>query len=411
MVENPSTTTTTPRIDEDQRLRQGLGRLELARVQEIVRRHLPPGSRVLDVGGATGVHAEWLLADGHTVHLVDLLAGHVARATESLGDHPRFTATVGDARTLPLPDASVDVVLLLGPLYHLTERADRLAVWREASRVVVPGGVVVAMGISRFASLFDGLAQAYLFDPAFRAIVAQDLATGVHENPTGDPRWFTTAYFHRPEELAAEASEVGLDVRETVGVEGMAHWMQSLAPVFDDGADPADREVVLDAARAVEAEPSLLGLSPHLVTVAVRPPDVGSVSVLVCAPVSDDFHDPDLISTGHLPREELVVQLMQDAHDRYAGVDDGAVADYIPALADADPALFGLSIVSVTGASHSVGDALHEFSIQSVSKAFVFALVCDALGPGGRARRGRREQHRPAVQLGHGARAERAAAR
>ena len=99
------------------------------------------------------------------------------------------------------------------------------------------------------------------------------------------------------------------------------------------------------------------------------------------SPVSDDFHDPELISTGHLPREELVVRLMQDAHDRYAGVDEGAVADYIPALADADPALFGLSIVSVAGASHSVGDALHAFSIQSISKAFVFALVCDALGP------------------------------
>jgi len=97
--------------------------------------------------------------------------------------------------------------------------------------------------------------------------------------------------------------------------------------------------------------------------------------------VSDDFHQPELISTGTLPRAELVAALMQDAHDRYAGVDDGAVADYIPALAGADPDLFGLCIVAVTGASHSVGDARHEFSIQSVSKAFVYALVCEALGP------------------------------
>src|SRR4051794_28159605 len=182
--------------DEDQRLRQGLGRLELLRVQEIVRRHLPPTARVLDVGGATGVHSEWLLDDGHDVHLVDLLPGHVARAEASLGRHERFRASVGDARDLPVPDGAVDAVLLLGPLYHLTDHADRLAAWREAVRVVVPGGVVVAMAINRFASLFDGLAQSYLFDPRFRAIVAQDLATGVHENPTGDPRWFTTAYFH-----------------------------------------------------------------------------------------------------------------------------------------------------------------------------------------------------------------------
>lgn len=94
----------------------------------------------------------------------------------------------------------------------------------------------------------------------------------------------------------------------------------------------------------------------------------------------DDFHDPELVSTGSLPRKELVAQLMQEAYDRYATDDAGTVADYIPALADADPALFGLSIVSVTGDSHSVGDARHEFSIQSISKAFVFALVCEALG-------------------------------
>lgn len=254
--------------DEDTRLRQGLGRLELARVQEIVRRHLPTSARVLDVGGATGVHSEWLLDDGHTVHLVDLLPGHVARASERLGSVVGFTAQVADARALPLPDASVDAVLLLGPLYHLTDRADRLAAWREAHRVVVPGGVVVAMAINRFASLFDGLAQSYLFDPAFRAIVAQDLATGVHENPTGDPRWFTTAYFHRPEELPAEATEAGLVVRETVGVEGMGHWIKPLATAFDDG--DARRDAVLDTARVIEAEPSLLGLSPHLLTVATR---------------------------------------------------------------------------------------------------------------------------------------------
>ncbi|KQS98960.1 class I SAM-dependent methyltransferase [Cellulomonas sp. Leaf395] len=255
--------------DEDQRLRQGLGRLELARVQEIVRRHVPPAVRVLDVGGATGVHAEWLLDDGHTVHLVDLLPSHVSRADARLGGHERFTATVGDARALPVPDASVDAVLLLGPLYHLTDRADRLAAWREALRVVVPGGVVIAMAINRFTSLFDGLAQSALFDPAFRAIVAQDLATGVHENPTGDPRWFTTAYFHRPEELPAEATEAGLVVRETVGVEGMAHWIKPLASALDDDDDR--REVVLDAARVIEAEPTLLGLSSHLITVATRP--------------------------------------------------------------------------------------------------------------------------------------------
>src|SRR5215469_3043278 len=87
-------------IDEGRRLLDGLGQLELVRTREIVRRHLPPGSlRILDVGGATGVHADWLAADGHQVHLVDPVASQVALALESpQALAGRITAEVGDAR-------------------------------------------------------------------------------------------------------------------------------------------------------------------------------------------------------------------------------------------------------------------------------------------------------------------------
>jgi len=254
------------RKDEDARLRGGQGRLEFARVQEIVRRNLPEGpQRILDVGGATGVHAEWLLADGHQVHLIDPVPSHVARATESLGANPAFSAAVGDARRLPAPDASYDVVLLFGPLYHLLDRNERLTAWREAARAVVPGGLVFATAISRFASLFEGLAQERIFDPAFAAMAERDLATGQHLVPPGNTSWGTTAYFHRPDDLREEASAAGLEVRDVVGVEGLAGWLGHLGPRWDDAAD---REAVLRAARATEHEPTLMGLSAHLVTVA-----------------------------------------------------------------------------------------------------------------------------------------------
>ena len=86
------------------------------------------------------------------------------------------------------------------------------------------------------------------------------------------------------------------------------------------------------------------------------------------------------VSTGNLPDPEKVARLVREAYERYAGNDDGEVADYIPALARVNRSLFGFSIVGVNGGVFEIGDAGHPFSIQSVSKIFVFALICQAIG-------------------------------
>ena len=85
-------------------------------------------------------------------------------------------------------------------------------------------------------------------------------------------------------------------------------------------------------------------------------------------------------STGDLPSRPRVAELMAQVHERYAGLTTGEVADYIPILAAADPAWFGLALVGVNGTTEVAGDAGIQFSIQSISKAFVFALVCEAIG-------------------------------
>jgi SAM-dependent methyltransferase len=250
---------------EEDRITTGIGQLELVRTQEILRRHLPNApADIVDVGGATGVHASWLAADGYRVHIVDLASRHVEKARADLGGLG-VTAEVGDARHLSLPDHSCDAALLLGPLYHLTERADRIEVLNEARRVVRPGGIVAVAAISRFASLFDGLSRGFLFEPEFRVIVERDLVDGCHRNPDDRPHWFTTAFFHHPDELRAEVEAAGLTLVELVGVEGLALWLPGIEEKW---ATDQGRETILFAARTTEAEPTLLGLSAHLIAVA-----------------------------------------------------------------------------------------------------------------------------------------------
>jgi SAM-dependent methyltransferase len=257
---------------EQPRLAQGSGRLEFVRTCDLIRRYFPPPPAViLDVGGGPGVYACWLARLGYRVHLVDVLPLHVEQAraaSDRQPDHPLAGAAVGDARRLDHADGSADAVLLLGPLYHLTERADRLAAWREARRVLKPGGVVLAAAIARFASTLDGLRLGLFDDPAFAAIAEQDLRDGQHRNPTDDPRYFTTAYFHGPDELKAEAEEAGLRHEATLGVEGPGWLVHDFDRWWDDAKR---RERLLAVARALEAEPALLGVSAHLLAVAFAP--------------------------------------------------------------------------------------------------------------------------------------------
>ncbi len=90
--------------------------------------------------------------------------------------------------------------------------------------------------------------------------------------------------------------------------------------------------------------------------------------------------NPPFVSTGVLPASGEVISLVHEAYERYRSRDDGAVSQVYPALARVPRNLFGISVVSVHGQVHEVGDAEHEFTIMSVSKPFVFALVCATLG-------------------------------
>ena len=256
--------------EERQRLSAGQGELERVRTQAILARELPPAPAVVfDIGGGAGVYSFLLARQGYEIHLIDPVELHLeqARSHASASGIALASIALGDARKLGIPSASADAILLLGPLYHLTEHGDRLRALRETYRILKPSGVLLAGAISRFASLIDGLREGFFRDPEFRKIVAADLASGQHRNPVNHPAYFTTAYFHRPEELAGEVRRAGFCEVRIIGIEGPAWSTKRFSETWDN---PPQREKLMEFLSLIEQEPSILGASAHLMAVAER---------------------------------------------------------------------------------------------------------------------------------------------
>jgi SAM-dependent methyltransferase len=251
----------------------GAGRLEFQRTQEIVRRHLPAApATIADIGGGPGRYSLWLAGLGYRVVHRDIVPLHVdqVRAAAVAGE-PAVESAVGDARSLDLADVSVDAVLLLGPLYHLAERADRVQALREAARIVRPGGPVYGAAISRWAARLDGMLRLRVYEqrPEAVDIIGPLEQTGVM--PPLIPGGFN-GFAHRPGQLRAEFASAGLAVADLVSVEGAAYIIHDL----DDRADDERAwQVILDTARAHERVAELVGLGSHLIATAYRTGDSG----------------------------------------------------------------------------------------------------------------------------------------
>jgi SAM-dependent methyltransferase len=239
--------------------------LELLRTRVLLERFLPaPPASVLDVGGGTGIYASWLSDRGYQVHLIDPVPLHREQAMAD----GRFSVAPGDARRLAEGDASYDAVLLLGPLYHLTERGDRILALAEARRVTRPGGIVAAAVISRYAVMFDGFFRGYVDKPRFTTLMMDDLRTGQHRNPGSDPGFFTTAYFHDRAGIASEITDSGLRLQDLLPVEGPLHWAPGIQERL---SDPEQRRLILGTLAAMEHDQAIAGATSHLLAIGQHP--------------------------------------------------------------------------------------------------------------------------------------------
>ena len=238
---------------------------EFVRTIDILERVLPAAPvDVLDVGGGPGRYSAWLCERGDRVELIDPIPLHVEQALAL--DVAGLRARLGDSRELSVEDGSVDVVLLMGPLYHLIDPADRRQSLRECLRVLRPGGRVVATAITRWAPLFDLVIREAGDAARIGGYWDRVSATGFQRGE--DAEGFTTAYFHRPADLLGEVSAAGFANVRLFGVEGIT---MLLTDHLERVADPGRRELLTLAAAAIENEPELAGISPHILAVAEKP--------------------------------------------------------------------------------------------------------------------------------------------
>ena len=254
------------------RLERGLGIVEFHRTKEILSRYIDGGKVIYDIGGGIGRYAAWLAKKGNEVHLIELAENAVEYAKANMMQDCHFIAETGNALKVNRPDESADVVLLMGPLYHLRNREDRLQSLREAFRVLKKGGLLMAAGISKFSSMTWGLSvygekNDFIDDPVFCNMVKGEMTTGDHVRPKEYPKFIAEAYFTTSEEMKSEIAKAGFAVEKAIAVEGCIWFTPHLQEKWED---EASRERLLDIVRITESEPEMMGMSPHFLVVAKK---------------------------------------------------------------------------------------------------------------------------------------------
>ncbi len=252
---------------------QADGVVEYALTTHTLAAYLPPASRVLDVGGGPGRYSLWLAEQGHRVVLADLSPTQLALAREKVASSSvaaRIEEIVeADACDLSRwPEGVFDAVLALGPFYHLTTPTEREQAATEVARVVRPGGLVFIALIPRLAFLRRRLAlpdeRHQLADPTF---VARVLEEGMFFNDV--PGRFTSAYGVRPEEVAPFFARYGFQALALLADVGLSMGLGgALAEMA--ATDPEGYRTALEVVLRTAHDPSILGLSNHLLYVGQR---------------------------------------------------------------------------------------------------------------------------------------------
>ena len=245
-------------VDEDARLEENTK--EFVRSKDIISRYLlDRNMEIADVCGGTGPYAFWLAEKKHKVHLLDLTQKLIDIAKRK-GREKNITLasyTCADARELLYEDESMDLVLLMGALYHLRTKESRIKCLMEALRVLKPGGHIICTVINRYTVVISTIKY-----NLFHAFDLDNLEKFIKTGMTDAGR-LPHAYAHTYGEIMEELSYAGFGDINVLPVEGLAN-------VFGDQSLPADKiedERLLECVELTEKIPELMGTSRNIMAI------------------------------------------------------------------------------------------------------------------------------------------------
>lgn len=264
---------------EYHRLRTGIGLIEFERTKELLLEELPsPPAVIYDIGGAYGEYAWWLTSLGYEVHLFDLSETNIRLSKELAKEYPGCALAASEicnARKIPRADKSADAVLLMGPLYHITDYEERIKAIKESFRLLKEGGVLFAAALTPYSVLLYNLTvyapdngEACIEDPGFLAMIKRELTDGCHINP--DKAVYNglgTSHLHTAKALRSELEAGGFSDPVVHGVMGGAWLAHDIDALWKS---ETSRKALMDTVRLLDTHEEIIGLSGHLLAAARR---------------------------------------------------------------------------------------------------------------------------------------------
>ncbi len=248
--------------EEDRLTTDQARRVEFLTTIRVLEQWLPSNGRMLDCAAGTGIYSFHYAERGYDVTATDITPRHIDYIKRRLDGKPFSISTaVQDATDLSrFADESFDVVLCMGPFYHLIEKSMREKCMAECRRVAKTGGLVVVSYISRFYVMAYVAASnnAYLDSQLIKQIT--DTGVVLHDDPMC---FWTDNYFATPDEMEASVHEAGLSIVDHFVQDGISPLMRSTV----NGLTQEQFQIWCEYHYSVCREKSILGASNHSVVI------------------------------------------------------------------------------------------------------------------------------------------------